>query len=186
MFDAKRFVDTLVNTGLTPNEFLILYLIHMKDTATLWKYTNNVRIFSYDERDKLIDMGYLKDHNKFEENGHDRQTLPEGYEVTKKFIKKYFLVSGEAFDELWNKYPGYLTINGAKVPNKSADPDELAKVYGTKIGHSIDKHEEVMKLLEYAIENNLIHMNIKNWITSKQWEVVKEAKEESYSKYKEV
>ena len=59
--------------------------------------------------------------------------------------------------------------------------DEMYFFYSSQIGHSPEKHREVMELLKWAQQNKLIHCGIVEFIVSRQWNILKKMKEEGFS-----
>ena len=55
--------------------------------------------------------------------------------------------------------------------------DDLFFAYGKAIKFNPEVHEEVMELLDWAIENHLISNGISDFIISRQWETIKEIKD---------
>lgn len=84
--------------------------------------------------------------------------------------------------ELLNAYPSFLNIQGKYVPLKDvskrfASLDEFFNFYATQIGSNPEKHKEVMEILNWAKENNLLNFGILNFVISNQWNNLKELRD---------
>ena len=55
--------------------------------------------------------------------------------------------------------------------------DEFFFHYSVQIGHSIEKHKEIMELLEWAKKNHKITGGILDFVNSRRWLDIKELKE---------
>lgn len=175
--DTDKYLEILGKTGLTADEFLLCYLIHLNRMDLIYRYVDEVRPFRKEEVERLIEKGYIFDNNPYRDTRPAR--YPEHYIATSTFSEIVFINTGEAFDELWEAYPVWLTFDdGKKVPGRSGDSLELEKVYAQLIRNNVLKHREVMEMLEYAKKNKLITMGIEKWIKSRQWESIKKIRKE--------
>ena len=75
-------------------------------------------------------------------------------------------------DEFWDLYPGYIYIDGKKIPAKSTNKEDFQKRYYQKIGKHPHLHADVMKALKYAVDNGDISSGIVKWFESEQWNVI--------------
>ena len=80
-------------------------------------------------------------------------TNPEEIEFNSNFLKKYFKLTGQLGQELYNAYPSYMYINGKIVSLKNIskifkDLNELYFKYASIIKHNVNKHKEILDILE--------------------------------------
>lgn len=79
--------------------------------------------------------------------------IPEEIEFNSNFLKKYFKLTGQLGQELYNAYPSYMYINGKIVSLKNIsktfrDLNELYFKYASIIKHNVNKHKEILDILE--------------------------------------
>lgn len=113
-------------------------------------------------------------------------------EFTDSFIKKYFKLSCEAGEELFEAYPPYLvTHNGQMLPAKNITSkvvykslDDFFFAYCKKIKFDPELHAKVMASLEYAKKNKLLQSGISEFVISEKWrDYIKLMEEEGLSEY---
>jgi hypothetical protein len=83
---------------------------------------------------------------------------------------------------LWSKYPDEIYINGKYVSLKNISKrfislDQFYFWYASTIGHSIDKHNQIIQILDWAKSNELIHISIIEFVASQKWLEFKSMKE---------
>ena len=49
--------------------------------------------------------------------------------------------------------------------------------YSTQIGHNINKHQEVMNILQWAKDNGHINFGLCSFVIGRQWDALKELKD---------
>jgi hypothetical protein len=180
--DIEEYVDYLSRVKLSPDQHLILTIICTGRYSAMYRYMNQVRGFHQSDIDDLVKRGLIFDANK-ESKKHDGQEYyPDMYIATST---GYDLVIQEepSFDQIWEMYPPFTTINGKMVPLKATDKAKLEKEYMNIIKGKRSVHREVMDALTAAKSRGLLNMSIVKWITSMQWEEIKKlnlAKEEGY------
>ena len=108
--------------------------------------------------------------------------VPNDIQFNKNFIKSWYKQSGEMGQELWNSYPNFVEVKGKlyslkNISKKFYSLDEFYFYYSATIGHNPDKHREVMELLEWAKERNLVNFGILEFCVSRKWETFKEMRE---------
>ncbi|MBQ0113506.1 MAG: hypothetical protein KBT03_10275 [Bacteroidales bacterium] len=78
---------------------------------------------------------------------------PDEVELNSSFVKQYFKLTGELGLQLYNAYPISTWINGRNVSlrnvtKKFLDLNQFAFWYATTIGHNLQKHKEIMEILD--------------------------------------
>lgn len=106
----------------------------------------------------------------------------ENIEFNKNFLKGYMKYSYDMGMELFMAYPTTLFINGVSysaknIAKKFDSLEQFAFTYARSIGFNEEKHREVMSILEWAKENDLLHFGICEFIISQKWIEYKELKE---------
>jgi len=167
--DVNKYVKTLVDFNITADQFLLLWLTHLKDYKLLYRYVSMGDGFTSNVVADLEKKGYLLNLNNTYDNYVD------SFIVTDKFKETLFNSDDEiAPQEFWDNYPRLLYINGKRFSARAINKDKFFEDYQKEVGHSIDKHNKVMNCLKYAVKNRLISMGIQKWFESKQWETIEE------------
>lgn len=99
---------------------------------------------------------------------------PENVEFNKIFMKNYLQHSYDMGMELFLAYPSFVSIQGKQCSLKNLSKmfhsiDDFAYNYAKNIKFNLEKHKEVLEILEWAKENNLLHYGISEFITSLKW-----------------
>lgn len=182
-------LDTILNImskwSLTGDELLLIYLTFISQTENGNPQEHRV----YFERWYNSGGGFilrelfesLKSKGIIKKNYNPSEYDPDEIEFNQNFIKQYFKLTGELGMELWEAYPNDLWLNGKFVSLKNIgkhfkDRDQVYFKYASSIGHSISKHKEILEILDWAKQNNLIHISLVEFILSHKWEEFKELK----------
>lgn len=94
----------------------------------------------------------------------------------KNFHKAYLLDAYELFEEFREHYPFNVYINGSPVDlrlinsKEYKNESEVASLYCKIIKYDLQLHKEILKALDYGVQNNLICTNIITFIVSRGWE----------------
>lgn len=180
--DINEYVNLLNRLKITANQFLLCYLLltdqKLEDEtgklayikkgtgmANLYKYATQNSTWSKLEIEDLVTKGYLLDKNNTDKH------YPDYLIVTEKFINQVFKRSN-AFQEFWEAYPSFVPNfnhpNGPKVKLKITDPDELEKLYNSKV-RSLAEHDMVLEVVHWARDNNQLNISIENFVKSRHW-----------------
>ena len=95
-------------------------------------------------------------------------------DLNKNIVNQFLQHSIDLGMELFEAYPAYTNINGRtfslrNITKNFKDLDDMCWQYGRMIKFDQRKHEEILELLEYAKENDLIHSGICDFILSQGW-----------------
>jgi hypothetical protein len=128
----------------------------------------------------MILQGVLDPETKPEEPSLEELVL------TDEFIIDLFVLENPDFERFWKAYPYRVYVGEGnqrkRLTLKSVDKDDLAEVYLSKI-ITKDRHERLMKVLEWAKERNEINVRIDKFIIAEIWlsleEEMNEADDES-------
>lgn len=164
--NVERYVDFITTNRLTQAQFLMLYLIYRKkyDCIKLYKErvpTDDGTMIGQGAKEDLVTRGFIVKV--------DDEEKADSYELTNKFLKLFLKDKHEAAEQFWDKYPGFININGSPTPLTNMDKYKFALIYAERIDHSVDEHLEVMKDLEFGVNNNLIRSSIENFVKSEGW-----------------
>ena len=154
-------LELLQTTGLSPDEYVALYLVLRKG----YTYLDTVKFeVNYAE---LQEAGYILDHTT------------DPIEVTRKY-KALFSTNFEAmFAELVTAYPNRVNTKTSVRVLCAADPkaktnDKARKRYAAVIGRKLHLHNKIIKALNVQLkveEDSLMYMqNLETWINNYTWE----------------
>jgi hypothetical protein len=183
--------DFLVKHKMSIEQYMLCYILHMdkqsikngerqerksgSPVAIIYKYTENVAPISPRGMKDLIDRGYL------EKTGS--KLVPDMLEVTNKFKQEVFN-HWTNFQQLFDIYPDRISFGPGKhsASLKSLDrpQEEVAESY-TKVVRTNKKHKEVLKIVQWAKEKNLIRKGIQKFIYSRDWDILKEKYEVDFT-----
>lgn len=182
-------LDTILNImikyKLTADELLLIYLTFIAQTENGNPEENRVYFKKwYDgggkERLRTL-FNSLKEKGIIKKNYNPECYDPDEIEFNQNFIKQYFKLTGELGQELMNAYPTTLCLNGKTVSLKNIskrfrDLPEFYFWYASSIGHSINKHRDILQILQWAKMNDLIHIPIIEFVASCKWDEFQEMK----------
>ena len=160
MLLEEQYVNFICKHKLTQGQFLLLYLLFKKRLDLIQQYKSN---FPADDGtmigrywvDDLVTKGFL---------------VHEGdYTDVSLLFKQQFCNKIDVAEELLKIYPSTMVIDGKIIPLTAIDTIEVANLYIDKILDNREEHEEVLKDIQYAVQNNMISMGIKKFIQSKYW-----------------
>ncbi len=171
-------LTTILNTmslhKLTFDEYMLVYLTFLaQDEESHPEYFS--QWFNNGGCNNLKDLfNSLKDKNIISKNYNPESYVPNDIQFNKSFIKSFFKHSGFLGEELFNKYPPFIEINGKTVSirnigKKFFSLEEFYFYYGKTIAHCPKKHKEIMEILEWAIEEEHINYGLLEFVASQKW-----------------
>jgi len=153
-------------------------MIYLQDEDLLLEYiegleetTKSPKGIDLQSLNKLIENKYIIFHGDKNTPNEYRYTLSL-YEVVPKIAKKLWIDLEVAGEELWNTYPGFITIEGKQFPAKTGNKQLLIKQYMFSIGNSVEKHQFVLSMIEKALSNKVLCLGIEKFITSEYWNTI--------------
>ena len=157
------YVDYLINNNLTQSQFLLLHLIYKKRYDLVIKYKKN---FPYSDEDSSMIGSYLT--NELITRGFLVQDKKGIFKVGNKFLET-FGNKHTMTDEIFELYPSTMELNGSIIPLSAMDRNVFANLYDEMIQSSLLEHLEVIKDIEFAIEQGLLKLGIDKFLKSKYW-----------------
>lgn len=139
--------------------------------------------FANGGKDRLRELfNSLKEKGIILKSYNAESYVPNDIQFNKNFIKNWYKQSGEMGQELFDSYPGFVEVKGKlyslkNISKKFYSLDEFYFYYSATIGHNPEKHREVMDILAWAKEKNLINFGILEFCASRKWEMFKEMRE---------
>ena len=95
-------------------------------------------------------------------------------QFNKRFINAYLQSSNVLGIELLQAYPKTVNINGklcslTNIGKFYNSMEEFTFAYGKAIKFNQQNHEKVLEILQWAVEQDLIHYNLCEFIISQKW-----------------
>lgn len=176
--ELSAILNLLTTYNLSADELLLIYLTFLaQDEQGHSEYF--VTWFEGGGKDKLRSLfESLKDKGIIHKNYNPESYIPNEIEFNKTFIKSWVKHTGELGQEIFDLFPSFCYINGKMCPLKNISKrfyslDEFYFYYSSAIGHSIEKHKEIVELVKWAKEQNLIRYGILEFVASRKWEELK-------------
>ena len=180
--ELNTILNICIAYNLTFDEFFLIYMTLLaRDEENHEEYIN--KWFSNGGKDRLRDLfNSLKNKGIIHKDYNPDVYNPNNVEFNKNFLKGWYKQSGEMGQELFNEYPPFLSINGRlmslrNIAKKFYSLDDFYFYYSSTIGHNPDKHKEIMELVKWGKENDLIRVGILEFIASHKWDELKYLKE---------
>lgn len=180
--ELNTILNICIAYNLTFDEFFLIYMTLLaRDEEGHAEYIS--KWFSNGGNNRLKDLfNSLKEKGIIHKSYNPEVYNPNDVEFNKNFIKGWYKQSGEMGQELFDEYPPFITINGKvfslrNIAKKFYSLDDFYFYYSSNIGHNPEKHKEVMELLKWGKENDLIRVGILEFVASHKWDELKYLKE---------
>ena len=184
-----REIEFMCKYNLTSDELFFMRLIFYAqdgDCSYINKFFSHGKI-GMDCRDILISLqskGIINKSYKIPNKGDIFN--PIDVDFNKTILKSFLQHSQELGMELFMAYPSNIEINGKiyslrNIAKVFKSMDEFCFTYGKIIKFDEQKHKEILDILEYAKENNLVKSGITDFIISMKWLDYQKMKEEAIS-----
>ena len=180
-----REIELMTKYQIFPEELLFIKLVFLAQEGHpeyLSKYFSQMPLKGA-PRDTMLSLqekGIINKSYKIPEKG--KTFNPLDIDFNKNFMKSYLQHSYDIGMELFMNYPPYMIINGKQfslrnIAKSFKNLDDFAFAYGKAIKFDVEKHKEIIELVEWAKEVNILNFGIIEFITSLKWLELKELKE---------
>lgn len=174
----EREIDFLIHYNLTPDELFLMKLIW-------YAQDGHDEYFSEYFSENTLTLGLRSTMLSLQKKGIINSTyeVPEDGEIlnprdvdfNQNVIKTFLKHSLELGFELFEIYPVEIVVEGRQFDMRNFAKvyksfDEMCFAYGKEIKFNPKKHQEILELVEWGKENNLITNNISSFIICHQWE----------------
>lgn len=180
-------ISILDKYNLTPTELLVIRTILIfqdeNEEELLHKLLSSLNRIGLPFRDILLclqDKGIILKSYQIPKKGEvfDPHDIP----INRNFIKQLYKCSFELGKELFETYPQFGIINNTQIPLRTVAKhfDSLEQCYfkyGRAIGWNSEKHNEIIELVNWAKENNIINMSLSSFVINNSWLDLKAMKE---------
>lgn len=180
--ELNTILNICIAHNLTFDEFFLIYMTLLaRDEENHSEYLG--KWFSNGGKERLRELfNSLKNKGIILKSYNAESYVPNDIQFNKNFIKSWYKQSGEMGQELFDSYPGFVEVKGKlyslkNISKKFYSLDEFYFYYSATIGHNPEKHREIMDILAWAKEKNLINFGILEFCASRKWEMFKEMRE---------
>ena len=102
------------------------------------------------------------------------QFIPEDVQFNKNFVKQFYRASFEMGEELFDTYPQFTTVQGTvynlrRVSKKFNDLEDAFAKYAKVIKNDPKKHQEIIELINWGIENGYNFTTLDDFICDRGW-----------------
>lgn len=146
-------LNLLAQYKISADELLLIYLTFIaRDEEAHPEYF--AKWYNNGGQEKLKTLfNSLKDKGIIHKNYNPSTYNPNDIEFNKNFIKSWMKCSRQMGQELFDAYPSFIQIKNKMAPLKNisrrySSLEEMFFNYSSQIGHSIEKHKEVLELLK--------------------------------------
>ena len=181
-------ISILNKYRITPNELLLiktLLILQEDGNEELFKsYIESLYVCKVKLREILLCLQEKGIINKVfnipkEGDPFDPYSIP----FNKTFVKNLYKCSFELGKELFENYPRTTTINGCIVPLRTVSKhfnslEDCYFRYGKSIGWDIEKHSEIIKLLKWSKDYNILSCSLSSFVINNGWLDLQHLKEE--------
>jgi len=94
-------------------------------------------------------------------------------EVSKEFYNKFSLKVYPMSAQLYDAYPTQFENNGQTFFSRTSAPEDIAVEYMKAIRKDENEHKKILEDLKWAVDNKLIKLGLKKFVTSKYWETIR-------------
>ena len=100
--------------------------------------------------------------------------IPEEVQFNQNFLKKFYRSAYEMGEELFDNYPQFTTVQGAvynlrRVSKKFNDLEDAFAKYAKVIKNSPEKHQEIIELIAWGIDNGYNFTTLDDFICDRGW-----------------
>ena len=187
-------LDTILNImtkyKLTADELLLVYLTFLAQSENGDTEKHKVyfkRWYDGGGKERLRTLfNSLKEKGVIVKNYNPNSYDFDEIKFNKNFLSQYWKLTGELGQELRRHYPTSLYVNGQvvslkNISKKFSNWEDLYFWYSATIKHNRLKHQEVLEILEWAKDQDLVNISLIEFIASNKWEEWKEMKQKGIS-----
>lgn len=179
--------------GINPSELLLLEIILIAqeddEPEIVREYFSSrvcARGFTTELLVGLRDAGVINKTYKISERGSVFNPLD--VPLNKTMVKDFYKCSFDLGRELWETYPLFGIVNNTQVGlrgvSKKFDTiEDFYRFYGRTIRWKPEVHNQIIELVKWAKEHNILCTTIANFVIDHKWEELKALKEEGGVNY---
>lgn len=179
MIDVERINEIIIKHKITPTQVYILWLLYTEDEKHIEEYIDCFGQFEERDFKDLIDKGLLLHFNR-----SARAFRTTDLHVTLEFAEELATIDPEdAYEELFDTYPGHLLVNGKKVPAKTlqyTDEKAVRESYKKLVTKNKFIHPRVLAAVNKwkADNNGYATIKIDKFVLGKYWEEIEKEEDD--------
>ena len=188
---VEREIQYMIKYQLTADELFLIKLIFYAqeehpEYLSMFFSQNQIGYEIIDLLHSLQDKGMINKSYKIPEKGSVFN--PRDVELNKRALDSLLQHSQDMGMELFNEYPPFIIINGKtfslrNIAKNYKSFDDFCWDYGKNIKFNQEKHNQILELVKYGKENNLINSGICDFIISHQWETIELLRDEGFGTF---
>lgn len=179
--------------NINPNELLLLEIILIAqdsdDPEIVREYFSSrehTRGCTIELLSGLKSAGIIHKSYKIPERG--TVFNPLDVPLNKNVVKDFYKCSFELGKELWDTYPQFGIVNNSQVGLRSVSKkfdtiEDFYRFYGRTIRWKPEIHNQIIELVKWAREHNILCTTIANFVIDHKWEELEALKDEGRVNY---
>lgn len=177
----RRYIDICVELDIDADEYLLLFLIYNQDIENAKRYYRGTRgkeHFNRDTVNRLI-------HKRLLVNSGQKG---EPYQFRNLYVTERFSMLFEKevdADAYWEAYPDFIMIRDKPYPARNMSYERFQQVYQKLINGDAVMHHQMLQVLEFAKENDMIQVGMTKWFETRQYESVAKMMEKEVEQQQE-
>ena len=100
--------------------------------------------------------------------------LYDDLELSGEWYEKLKLSINPFANQLFEAYPYEIVVETKKFIGRNTSPEKIALKYNKAIKEDVVKHKEVLSLIKWGIENNLLNIGLDKFVDVKYWTLLAE------------
>lgn len=179
--------------SINPSELLLLEIILIAqegdEPEIVHEYFSSrvcARGFTIELLTGLRNAGIIHKSYKISEKGSVFNPLD--IPLNKNVVKDFYKCSFELGKELWDTYPQFGIVNNSQVGLRSVSKkfdtiEDFYRFYGRTIRWKPEIHNQIIELVKWAREHNILCTTIVNFVIDHKWEELEALKDEGGVNY---
>lgn len=179
--------------SINPSELLLLEIILIAqegdEPEIVHEYFSSrvcARGFTIELLTGLRNAGIIHKSYKISEKGSVFNPLD--IPLNKNVVKDFYKCSFELGKELWDTYPQFGIVNNSQVGLRSVSKkfdtiEDFYRFYGRTIRWKPEIHNQIIELVKWAREHNILCTTIANFVIDHKWEELEALKDEGGVNY---
>lgn len=173
--------------SINPSELLLLEIILIAqegdEPEIVHEYFSSrvcARGFTIELLTGLRNAGIIHKSYKIHEKGSEFNPLD--IPLNKDVVKDFYKCSFELGKELWDTYPQFGIVNNSQVGLRSVSKkfdtiEDFYRFYGRTIRWKPEIHNQIIELVKWAREHNILCTTIANFVIDHKWEELEALKD---------
>ena len=174
LHSVKDDLNLCRDLNVTPKQLMFVKMLYKNPSMSErdWQLQSDAMtmefqdVCPFDEKElnDLIERKIITDLNT-----PNARTFYDCFEINPKFQKLFSLKVVPWVSQIVDSYPRFFHMEGKRFNAVTVSAEEIAEVYIRAIDNKQEMHEEVLRVLEWAKENEMIKMGVEKFIKTKHW-----------------